>query len=100
MVLSEPGEDEEKFLVNRAETKTILVIEEGFCVSRKKSSGVNKKPREEGFYVNKRKKMICVIKRTCSVCRRREKEGPDLCDQKDRKTLVVLCESIKEKGES
>ncbi|KAJ0433886.1 hypothetical protein HanIR_Chr17g0875181 [Helianthus annuus] len=44
--------------------------------------------------------MICVIKRTCSVCRRREKGGPNLCDQKDRKTLVVLCESIKEKKEN
>ncbi|KAJ0447808.1 hypothetical protein HanHA89_Chr17g0709491 [Helianthus annuus] len=41
--------------------------------------------------------MICVIKRTCSVCRRREKGGPDRCDQKDRKILVVLCESIKKK---
>ncbi|KAJ0578187.1 hypothetical protein HanIR_Chr05g0244531 [Helianthus annuus] len=94
-VLSEPNTVRSE----PAETmkKTIFVLAERFCVSRKKSSGVNKKPREEGFYVNKRKKMICVIKRTCSVCRRREKEGPDLCDQKDRKTLVVLCESIKKK---
>ncbi|KAJ0431565.1 hypothetical protein HanPSC8_Chr17g0750771 [Helianthus annuus] len=57
-VLSEPAETMKK---------TIFVIAERFCVSHKKSSGVNKKPREEGFYVNKRKKMICVIKRALCV---------------------------------
>ncbi|MFS8028937.1 hypothetical protein Hanom_Chr16g01516421 [Helianthus anomalus] len=67
MVLSEPGEDEENFLVNRAETKTILMIEEGFCVSRKKRSGVNKKRR---------------------TVLREQKEEDDLCDQ-----TYLLCVS-------